>query len=81
MRYLQLKNKIKSLENSVKFNLLVSAKTHKPNPTAKMSLSNEWLDCYMDLQALRGKFELDEDKDPLYAKLRQIRKELAYIRG
>ena len=80
MRYLQLKNKIRSLENSVKFNLLVSAKTHKPNPAAKMSLSNEWLDCYMYLQSLRNKFVLDEDRDPLYCKLRQIRKELTLIR-
>lgn len=80
MRYLQLKNKIKSLENSVKFNLLVSAKTHKPNPATKIILSNDWLDCYMYLQALRNKFVLDEDKDPLYTKLRQIRKELTLIR-
>ena len=80
MRYIQLKNKILNLENSVKFNLLVSAKTHKPNLTAKMSLSNEWLDCYMYLQALRNKFVLDEDKDPLYFKLRQIRKELTLMR-
>lgn len=35
MRYIQLKNKILNLENSVKFNLLVSAKTHKPNPATK----------------------------------------------
>jgi hypothetical protein len=80
MRYLQLKNKIKSLENSVKVNLLVSTKTHKPNPTTKIILSNEWLDCYMYLQALRNKFVLDEDRDPLYTKLRQIRKELTLIR-
>ena len=80
MRYIQLKKKILNLENSVKFNLLVSAKTHKPNPTAKMSLSNEWLDCYMYLQSLRNKFVLDEDRDPLYFKLRQIRKELTLMR-
>lgn len=80
MRYIQLKNKILNLENGVKFNLSVSAKTHKPNLTANMSLSNEWLDCYMYLQALRNKFILDEDRDPLYFKLRQIRKELTLIR-
>jgi len=80
MRYIQLKNKILNLENSVKVNLLVSAKTHKPNPTTKIILSNEWLDCYMYLQTLRNKFVLDEDRDPLYTKLRQIRKELTLIR-
>lgn len=80
MKYIQLKKKILNLENSVKFNLLVSAKTHKPNPAVKISLSNEWLDCYMYLQTLRNKFILDEDRDPLYCKLRQIRKELTLIR-
>lgn len=80
MRYIQLKNKILNLENSVKFNLAVSAKTHRPNLAAKMNLSDEWLDCYMYLQSLRKKFVLDEDRDPLYTKLREIRKELTLIR-
>lgn len=78
MRYIQLKKKILRLENSVRF--LIENNRHK-NLAAQIKYSNDWLDCYMDLQALRGKFELDEDKDPLYLKLRQIRKELAYMRG
>ncbi|MEE1282383.1 MAG: hypothetical protein UHK60_09070 [Acutalibacteraceae bacterium] len=78
MKYIQLKNKILKLENCVNF--LIANNRYK-NLSAQIKYSNDWLDCYMDLQALRGKFELDEDKDPLYAKLRQIRKELSYIRG
>lgn len=78
MRYIQVKSKILKLENSVRF--LIENNRHN-NLAAQIKYSNDWLDCYMDLQALRGKFELDEDKDPLYTKLRQIRKELAYIRG
>lgn len=78
MKYIQLKNKILKLENCVNF--LIVNNRYK-NLSAQIKYSNDWLDCYMDLQALRGKFELDEDKDPLYVKLRQIRKELSYIRG
>lgn len=78
MRYIQLKNKILKLENNVRF--LIFNNRNK-NLAAQIQYSNDWLDCYMDLQALRGKLQLDEDKDPLYTKLRQIRKELAYIRG
>ena len=78
MRYIQLKNKILKLENDVRFSII---NNHYKNLSAQIKYSNDWLDCYMDLQALRGRFHLDEDKDPLYLKLRQIRKELAYIRG
>ena len=78
MRYIQLKNKILKLENDIIF--LIANNRYK-NLSAQIKYSNDWLDCYMDLQALRGRFYLDEDKDPLYAKLRQIRKELALIRG
>lgn len=78
MRYIQLKNKILKLENSVRF--LIVNNCNK-SLSAQIEYSNDWLDCYMDLQALRARFHLDEEKDPLYAKLRQIRKELAYIRG
>lgn len=78
MRYIQLKNKILKLENSVKF---LSTNNLNKSLSAQIKYSNDWLDCYMDLQALRSKFHLDEDKDPLYLKLRQIRKELALIRG
>lgn len=78
MRYIELKNKMLKLENDIRFSIV---NNHYKNLSAQIKYSNDWLDCYMDLQALRGRFHLDEEKDPLYLKLRQIRKELAYIRG
>lgn len=80
MRYLQLKNKIKSLENSTKTCIYNSRKNKAFVLGCKVSLSNEWLECYMDLCDLRGSLVLDEDRDPLYFKLRQIRKELTLMR-
>lgn len=73
MKYLQLKNKIVKLERET----LDAIIDRKPSEN---DLKDDWLDCYMYLQSLRNKFVLDEDRDPLYFKLRQIRKELTLIR-
>ena len=80
MRYLQLKNKIRSLESSTKTCVYNSRENRASVLGCKVSLSNEWLDCYMYLCDLRGSLVLNEDRDPLYFKLREIRKLIGLMR-
>lgn len=80
MRYIQLKNKIKNLESSVKTSIYNCKKGRSSCLSCRMTLSNAWLDCYMDLQQFRNRFILDEDRDPLYIKLREIRKFISLMR-
>lgn len=79
MRYKQLKKRILDLELNIKGAIYMSIATQKPNPKLKLKLSNDWLFCYIFLQNLRNKYTLDE-KDPLYTKLREIRKEMIFIK-
>ena len=80
MRYIQLKNKIRSLESSAKTCVYNCKKNRTYALSCRMSLANDWLDCYMSLCDLRGGLVLDEDRDPLYFKLREIRKLISLMR-
>ena len=72
MRYKQLKNKIINLERET----LDAIIDRKPSEN---DLKDDWLDCYVALCQYRNTNVPDEE-DPLYCKLRQIRKELTLIR-
>lgn len=69
MKYVQLKNKIDTLDKN-KEKCIVN---FDKKEIAK--LCDEWVDCYIEFLKLK----LD-DKDPLYQKLKQIKSEFMMMR-
>lgn len=78
MNYKGLKRKILNLEKAV--SIYEDYRDKYRTLEFKNIYAGSWLNCYMDLQALRNRIILDADKDILYKKLIEIRKKLGIMR-